>query len=112
MKKTLLSLLMTAAISGYSQTPSLQWQKSVSGQLSGYDNIQTSWQDPNGNFLITGTSNSDAFILKVDNNGNELLRLTYDGPQSGYDNGYAIKSDAAGNIYMGGLTAYNSKNVP
>jgi len=113
MKKTLLSLFFIAvAINSYSQTPSLQWEKNVNGQLSGYDNTQTSWQDPNGNFLITGNTNSDAFVLKVDNQGNELLRLTYDGPQHGTDNGFAIKSDAAGNIYLGGLTAYNSKNVP
>jgi len=112
MKKTLLPLFVALAVNSFSQTPSLQWEKSVNGQLSGYDNTQTSWQDPSGNFLITGATNNDAFVIKVDNQGNELLRLTYDGPQHGSDNGYAIKSDAAGNIYLGGLTAYNSNNVP
>jgi hypothetical protein len=112
MKKTVLSLFIASAISGYSQTPSLQWEKSINGQLSGYDNVQCSWQDPAGNFLIAGNSNNDVFVLKVDNNGNELLRIVWNGPQNGSDMANSVRSDAAGNIYLGGLTNYNSNNVP
>ncbi|MEO8760799.1 MAG: T9SS type A sorting domain-containing protein [Bacteroidia bacterium] len=112
MKKKLLSLFITATLCGYSQTPSLQWQKNVNGQLSGYENTVGSWKDPNGNFLITGTSNNDAFVLKVDNNGNELLRIIWDGPQSGYDVGNSVRSDAAGNIYVGGVTENGAYRVP
>jgi hypothetical protein len=111
MKKILL-ILSSITIHAFSQTPSLQWSKSVSGQLSGYDNTQNSWKDPSGNFLITGTTSNDAFLLKVDNSGNELLRIIWDGPQSNSDNGSAVKADAAGNIYMAGLTYYNGMNVP
>jgi hypothetical protein len=111
MKKILL-ILSSITIHAFSQTPSLQWSKNVSGQLSGYDNAQNSWKDPSGNFLITGTTSNDAFLLKVDNAGNELLRIIWDGPQSNSDNGSAVKADAAGNMYMGGLTYFNGMNVP
>jgi len=111
MKKALLYLSI-CAIPVMAQTPSLQWAKNVNGALSGYDLVQNSWNDPAGNFLITGTSSSDAIAMKVDNSGNELLRLVYDGPKSSYDNGTAIRSDAAGNIYIGGLTDYAGINVP
>ena len=112
MKKNLLYLFLISALGAYCQTPSLQWEKNVNGQLSGYDNTLSSWKDSSGNFLITGNSTNDAFILKIDNNGNQLLKLIYDGPQSGANKGLSIRGDAAGNIYMGGLTTYNSKNVP
>src|SRR6185437_6638391 len=113
MKKLILSLSIICIVTiAKSQTPSLQWKKNVTGELSGYDNTQSSWQDPSGNFLIAGTTNNDAFILKVDNSGNEFFRWAYDGPQHGTDNGYAIKADAAGNIYLGGITDYNSMHVP
>jgi hypothetical protein len=112
MKKALLSLLLISTMGAYCQTPSLQWEKNVNGQLSGYDNTLGSWKDSAGNFLITGNSNNDAFLLKIDNNGNQLLKLIYDGPQSGSNKGVSVRGDAAGNIYMGGLTPYNSYNVP
>ena len=112
MKKLIFVLFSALSTLGYSQTPSLQWEKNVNGQLSGYDNTYCSWQDPSGNFLLAGTSNNDAFVLKVDNNGNELLRIVWNGPQNGSDIGYSVKSDASGNIYLGGLTSFNSNNVP
>jgi hypothetical protein len=110
--KKLLRLLSLVAAPAFAQSPSIQWEKNVNGQLSGYDQALNSWKEPGGNFLITGTSSSDAFVTKVDINGNEILRIIYDGPQSGYDKGNSVRSDAAGNIYLGGITTYNTKNVP
>ncbi|HXB39977.1 MAG TPA: T9SS type A sorting domain-containing protein [Bacteroidia bacterium] len=111
MKKILL-YLSYIAIPALAQTPPVQWEKSVNGQLSGYDNTYGSWKDPNNNFLLTGSTESNAFLLKLDNNGNQLLKLVYDGPQHNYDIGYAVRSDAAGNVYVGGTTVFNTRTVP
>jgi hypothetical protein len=111
MRKFLLHLSFLA-MPVIAQTPYLQWEKSVNGQLSGYENTQNAWQDPSGNFLIIGTSEYDAFVQKVDNNGNQLLRIKWDGPQRNNDIGISARSDAAGNIYLGGLTIYGSWQLP
>ena len=113
MKKTLLGLLLTGGtLVAYCQTPSLQWEKNVNGQASGSDTTKTAWKDPNGNYYVTGASNGNALVLKIDVNGNQLAKFTYDGPQHGNDVGTAIKADAAGNIYLGGLTGYNNYKTP
>jgi hypothetical protein len=112
MIKKILRLLSIVAIPAFAQSPSIQWEKNVNGSLSGYDQAINSWKEPGGNFLLTGTSSSDAFVTKVDINGNEILRIIYDGPQNGYDKGNVVRSDASGNIYLGGITTYNLMNVP
>ncbi len=111
MKKVLLGLSMLS-LTAVAQTPSLQWAKNVNGSLSGYEVVQNSWKDPAGNLLVVGTSSGDAYAMKIDNNGNQLAKIIYDGPKSDYDDGLAIRSDAAGNIYMAGLTTISSLNVP
>src|ERR1700752_686029 len=109
--KKILRLLSIIAIPAFAQTPSLQWEKSINGVASGYEQTQKAWKDPSGNFYIIGTTSSDAFVIKTDVNGNVLLKLTYDGPLSGIDYGYDVKADAAGNIYLAGVTQYNSLYV-
>ena len=43
----------------------------------------------------------------------KYIYLTFDdGPQHGNDIGKAIKADNSGNIYLGGLTQYNSLSTP
>lgn len=86
--------------------------------------------DNNGNLFVTGYSEisglpvinpgggayfqgangggSDIFILKFNNN-NALVWSTYYGG-TGYDLGYSIDNDAAGNIFVTGYTA--SSNLP
>ncbi len=112
MKKALLSLFITATVCGYSQTPSLQWEKNVNGQASGADVTKKAWKDAGGNFYITGQSNNDAFAIKTDANGNILSKFTYDGPQKNVDYGIDIKADASGNIYLAGTTQYNGLATP
>lgn len=110
--KKILYYLSLVAIPAIAQTPSMQWQKTINGLSSGYDDSRKAWKDANGNYYITGTSSNDAFVIKADANGNALLKFTYDGPQSNTDYGFDVKADAAGNIYLGGITVFNNVNAP
>ncbi|HXB11937.1 MAG TPA: SBBP repeat-containing protein, partial [Bacteroidia bacterium] len=55
-----------------------------------------------------GVNNGDAFILKFDNNGKQILGTYYGG--AGDEEGYSIKAAKSGNILITGYT--NSANFP
>jgi gliding motility-associated-like protein len=100
------------------QVPNLEWAKNTSG--SAFKESSGIATDPFGNtyvigtfsgtadfdpgpgtFLITSIVNSrDAFILKLDPNGNLVWAKTIGG--TGADEGKAITTDAAGNVYVAG----------
>jgi hypothetical protein len=72
--------------------------------------------DAVGNVYVTGYSagggdideaDLDIATIKYDNNGNELWVRIYDGPVAGNlpDEGRAIATDAAGNVYVTGLSS-------
>ena len=72
--------------------------------------------DAAGNVYVTGYSAAgidldeldlDIATIKYDNNGNELWVRRYDGPVAGNlpDEGRAIATDAAGNVYITGLSS-------
>src|SRR5208283_5853722 len=77
--------------------------------------------DSSGNVYITGYSDqswgspilafsgtSDAFIAKLDNNGNLLWNTFLGGNASSY--GYAITVDSSGNVYVAGQSDCNWGN--
>jgi len=49
-----------------------------------------------------GGGTNDAFLVKFDSNGNRLWSTYYGG--SGNDQGYAVTTDANGDVYLGGFT--------
>jgi len=59
----------------------------------------------------THNGDADAFVVKVNPNGNALQYASYIGGNS-FDNGYAIGVDAAGNAYVGGSTASHEDTFP
>ena len=91
------------------------WAKGIGG--SSFDYANDIKVDANGNLFITGvfkntvdfdpsssthnlTSNGqyDAFVLKMDNNGNHIWSVSYGG--GGYDYGNEIDVDSFGNIWV------------
>ncbi|MFO8019572.1 MAG: hypothetical protein R6U96_13175 [Promethearchaeia archaeon] len=68
--------------------------------------------DDANNVYITGmvktgtTSNDDAFIVKFDQNGQEVWNATFDGGH--YDKGYGIALDGSNGVYIAGETANSS----
>ncbi len=80
----------------------MQWQKCYGGDGNDYAcEIQ---KTPDGNFVISGTTNSfghggeDVWVLKVDSNGDTLWTATFG--STGDDQGRGCAVDASGNIYV------------
>ncbi len=59
----------------------------------------------------TQNGDADAFVVKVSPDGSALQYATYIGG-NGFDNGYAIGVDAAGNAYVGGSTSSHEDTFP
>lgn len=101
----------------------LVWVKTVGS--SGDDRGNSVAVDPSGNVYTTGyfgtasaavdfdpgpgvynmnSVNKNAFILKLDANGNFVWSANITDPSSGnYDEGHSIKTDASGNVYATGF---------
>ena len=116
MKKiTILFLLCFTKL--FSQTPTIEWAGRIGGNY--YDGAQGLSVDQSGNvyitggyqssidldigtgnYPITGTSGSDAFLAKYNNNGNILWGVKFSGTLN--SGGYSIGTDANGNVYSVG----------
>src|SRR6185295_2205923 len=59
----------------------------------------------------TANGDADTFAIKISPDGTSLEYASYIGGSS-FDNGYAIRLDAARNVYIGGNTASNETTFP
>ena len=83
------------------------WASSFNGSGNGFDEARSIDVDDNGNSYITGytlsTGNDYNIItIKYDASGNQMWATTYNGTANGFDEGYDVTSDAAGNVYVCG----------
>ena len=68
--------------------------------------------DKNGNIYLTGYSsngkNADIFVIKLDNNGNEIWRKVFDNISGGNGDEYgsSLDIDNKGNVYVTGWSYY------
>lgn len=116
MKKITIVFLLSF-IKLFSQTPTVQWAGRIGGNY--FDSAQGLSVDQSGNlyitggyqsnidldigagnYPITGTSGSDAFLAKYNNNGNILWGVKFSGTLD--SSGYNIGTDANGNVYSVG----------
>lgn len=63
-----------------------------------------------GDIKINETEDTDAFLAKFDNAGNQIWFITWGGDY--VDAGTGIAFDSSGNVYMGGSTASFGPDVP
>ena len=63
-----------------------------------------------GNIRINETETTDAFLAKLDNNGNEIWYKIWGGIYD--DSGSGIAFDSSGDVYMGGSTSSFGPSVP
>jgi len=96
----------------YDQNGNLLWDAFYDGQIyNDTDIAQKVIVDDNGNVYITGynqiSSNlTDIVTIKYDQNGNFLWDKSYGNPDYRSNNAYFLENDAAGNLYVGGYSAY------
>lgn len=88
----------------------VQWVREVhSGKRSSFDVPIALATDASGNVFVTGKSEDagtayDFLTVKYDQHGNEVWSARYDGWQHGFDIPVAIATDAAGNVYVAGIS--------
>ncbi len=96
----------------FDQNGNLIWDAFYDGPVySDTDIAQKLIVDDNGNVYITGynqiSSNlTDIVTVKYDQNGNFQWAMNYGNPEYRTNNAYFLENDAAGNVYVGGYSAY------
>lgn len=96
----------------YNRFGNRQWVATYDGPAHGTDAAFYMVLDADGNIYITGMSDRggtdlegyDYVTIKYDPEGNELWVARYDGPANGLDYPTDISLDAAGNIYVTGMS--------
>lgn len=90
------------------------WNQSYNGAGAGYDEGRAIAVDETGNVYVTGvsegaSSNYNAITIMYNAAGTQQWATTYNGSGNGYDEGYDIMADNAGNVYItGGAVTGNS----
>ncbi len=96
----------------FDQNGNLLWDAFYDGQVyNDTDIAQSITVDNNGNVYITGynqiSSNlKDIVTVKYDQNGNFQWDESYGNPDYRSNNAYFLETDASGNLYVGGYSAY------
>lgn len=85
------------------------WRSIMNGTAAGADIALALTGDAEGNLYVTGASSDgsyqDAVTVKIDgSSGAELWRRVANGLANRNDGGYAIAADAAGNVFVAGVT--------
>ncbi|MCX8530946.1 T9SS type A sorting domain-containing protein [Chryseobacterium luquanense] len=103
----------------WSQSPSIQWQKSLGGSFSDYGKSIRQTQD--GGFILAGSTQSnngdvtghqgsfDCWIVKLNISGNIQWQKTYGG--SGSDGANSIEQTQDGGYIFAGYTSSNNGDV-
>ena len=118
-KIKLLVFLFFFSIKGFSQVPSVQWQKTFGG--SGNDYTTSMKQTSDGGYIVAGYTNStngdvtgnhggyDYWVIKLNSTGSLEWQKTYGG--SGDDYAYSIQQTSDGGYIVAGYTKSNDGDV-
>lgn len=95
----------------YDQQGNEIWTRTFNGPGNGYDQAVSVTVDQNGNPIITGSSmqtqsfgSEEIATIKYDAQGNLLWVARYNGPADESDYPVRVMTDAAGNVYVAGVS--------
>ncbi|GAB4133871.1 MAG: hypothetical protein Fur0041_06470 [Bacteroidia bacterium] len=83
------------------------WSASYNGGANGYDEARAITTDTMGNIIVTGYAEASAgnyniVTIKYNTFGVQQWASLYNGPGNGFDEGYDVIADPAGNVYITG----------
>ncbi len=98
----------------YSANGDEQWVARYGGSTNYYSSPTDMFVDNEGNVYVTGSTsampsgvNYDYATVKFDANGQILWSARYDGPANSFDEARHLSVDAAGNVYVTGISRGN-----
>ena len=94
-------------MNGFSQAPSIQWQKTYGGVDYDYPNYVKQTND--GGFILAGTTNSNSWIIKLDITGTVEWQKTFGGTFT--DSAYCVQQTSEGGYIFTGSTQSNDGDV-
>ncbi len=90
----------------FSQGPSAEWANTFN--VLGNDEAWKIISLSDGSMVITGSAETDGFLMKLDRNGNQLWLHTYGGDELDEFRGGTQKQDGSGFILVGFTRSYSS----
>ena len=93
-----------------------QWATPYNGPGNGYDEARAIKADAAGNVYVTGYSagaaaNYDVVTIKYNPSGVQQWATRFNGTANGFDEGYDLVLDGAGNVYVTGGTTTTTSNA-
>ncbi len=93
-----------------------QWLRRYDGPGNGINGATSLAIDNQGSIYVTGVcagvvSNEDIGTVKYSPNGDSIWVNRYDNPSHLNDEGYDIKLDSLGDVYINGLSSYNGYKI-